>query len=619
MKFHHRETRFILLILFCIGVLALPSTGTAVLFVVDDLSDLNDDNPADNDCITSQGTCTLRAAIQQINALGGSPNTIGFQPGTGGTIKPSQWFFVTASVTISGPGSEFLTIDGQNSTNLLVIESATDDRTVTVEKIRLTGGLAPTAAAGAVGVGPGDTLVLDRVVIESSVAPQYGGAIYSNGGTIEILRSRISNNEATADDGGGICVLNGTLIITDSLFDGNIAHTGGAVYTSGSDLTITDTVFENNTALIAGGIFAHLGSGNVFEMTDSSLLGNRALTSDGGGLYLFGLDGSAILQNVTIAGNTSARDGGGLYSVAGPPVVMANSTVSGNRAGRDGGGIKNGTPLFSLSNLTITGNDADTDGDNVGMGGGVQGNFRIENTIIAGNTQVNSTFPAPDCSGTLTSAGYNIIGSQVNCTITAGPGDQIGLSGAEIDPLLGAIAYNGGPSRTHPLLTGSPAIEIGNPGGCTWDDDNDGGASTAESILNEDQRGETRPFDVNCDAGAFEWTHCDNGAQDMGETGIDCGVAPCAACGCGGSDGALVGTGTYASVLGAYQSAWDGAVIRIRETAPAEILTSDYSKRVYLVGGYDCDFSRIGGFSSMVSLTVETGSVVVENLALVPL
>ena len=78
----------------------------------------------------------------------------------------------------------------------------------------------------------------------------------------------------------------------------------------------------------------------------------------------------------------------------------------------------------------------------------------LRNSILAGNT-------ASDCSGPVTSAGYNLIGSTAGCTFTPGAGDQIG-----VDPKLATLADNGGPTQTIALLPGSPAIDAGNPGGC---------------------------------------------------------------------------------------------------------------------------------------------------------
>ena len=98
----------------------------------------------------------------------------------------------------------------------------------------------------------------------------------------------------------------------------------------------------------------------------------------------------------------------------------------------------------------------------------------VRNSIVAGNT-------ASDCSGPLTSAGYNLIGSTAGCTYTPGAGDQIG-----VDPRLATLANNGGPTQTIALLPGSAAIDAGDPAGCL---------GAGGRPLTTDQRGAPRPQD----------------------------------------------------------------------------------------------------------------------------
>ena len=97
-----------------------------------------------------------------------------------------------------------------------------------------------------------------------------------------------------------------------------------------------------------------------------------------------------------------------------------------------------------------------------------------------------------DCSGAINSGGNNILYNTSSCTVNG--------SATLVEPMLGPLAYNSGPTLNHALLPGSPAIDAGNPGGCT---NNLGG------ILTTDQRGLTRPVNgssaVRCDIGAFEF------------------------------------------------------------------------------------------------------------------
>jgi hypothetical protein len=172
--------------------------------------------------------------------------------------------------------------------------------------------------------------------------------------------------------------------------------------------------------------------------------------------------------------------------------------VSGNSSKFNGGGIAQfGTGTLHLRNATIAGNTADSDsgapGDFVGNGGGVSitsGTATVRNSIIADNTDGSS---APndhdDCSGSLTSEGYNLIESITGCTFT-------NVDDTVADPLLGMLSDNGGLTSTHALFNGSPAINNANPGM-----PGSGGVACEAT----DQRGQPRGGAAGgCDIGAFE-------------------------------------------------------------------------------------------------------------------
>jgi hypothetical protein len=142
------------------------------------------------------------------------------------------------------------------------------------------------------------------------------------------------------------------------------------------------------------------------------------------------------------------------------------------------------------------------DANRTGDGGGVAATtLSVRNSIIAGNTDASPPPAAvtPDCSATVNSQGYNFIGNDTGCTVAVGPGDKIGTGAAPIDPGLGLLANNGGPTPTHALLATSPARIGGSPtapGG-------PGDACTAR-----DQRGVPRPQGARCDVGAYEYAVC---------------------------------------------------------------------------------------------------------------
>jgi hypothetical protein len=122
-------------------------------------------------------------------------------------------------------------------------------------------------------------------------------------------------------------------------------------------------------------------------------------------------------------------------------------------------------------------------------------------TILAGNTASDGG----DCSGHVTSEGYNVIGNLYGCAIQ---GDRTGNISAR-DPKVGDLTGNGGPTRTMALLPGSPAVDAGRPGNCL---------DTSGQPLTTDQRGFARPAGGRCDIGAFELQTSTTKAADTGAT-----------------------------------------------------------------------------------------------------
>jgi predicted outer membrane repeat protein len=169
----------------------------------------------------------------------------------------------------------------------------------------------------------------------------------------------------------------------------------------------------------------------------------------------------------TVSGNTADYSGGGIY---GDGLTLTNSTVSGNTADYSGGGIY-GDGL-TLTNSTVSGNDANQSGAGI-----YSGDATLTHTIVAGNGTTT-----PNCNEALDSLGYNLTDDD-SCGFTA-PGDLV-----VADAMLGPLADNGGPTETHALLAGSPAIDAGSPD-CP--------------PPSTDQRGVTRPQGAACDVGAFE-------------------------------------------------------------------------------------------------------------------
>jgi hypothetical protein len=229
-----------------------------------------------------------------------------------------------------------------------------------------------------------------------------------------------------------------------------------------SGLTIAKGLRSGPGISEGGGIY------NVGTLTiaNSTLTGNVAYAYTISGSALGGAIanvGNLIVIRTTLTRNmaTSLRAlsyGGGIYD--GGTAVITNSTLSSNSAigiNASGGAIDNEGAL-TVSNSTLSQNSAS--GMNGALGGGI-GNDR--GTVISGNSLVaGNTGLSPDVSGVLSSQGYNLIGDG-----TGGSGyadtDLVGTASNHIDPMVGSLQDNGGPTQTMALLSGSPALDAGDP------------------------------------------------------------------------------------------------------------------------------------------------------------
>ena len=212
---------------------------------------------------------------------------------------------------------------------------------------------------------------------------------------------------------------------------------------------------------------------------------NSTISNNSGGWGGISADNGFSLANSTVNDNTGSSGPGGMRIVGGGTII--NSTISGNH-GTEGAGIWTNQGL-SITNSTIVSNTAAGTGGSIfltGNGGGIyflgqSGVVDLVNTIIANN---QSDAGSPDCSGPLTSLGYNLISASSGCAITATVGDKFNVN-ARIRPL----ADNGGFTQTHALLSESPAINAGSNTVCPA----------------SDQRDVIRPQGGICDIGAYEF------------------------------------------------------------------------------------------------------------------
>ena len=332
-----------------------------------------------------------------------------------------------------------------------------------------------------VGVNTGTlTLVGFTITGANRTGGNVGGAIWVNGaaGTLDLRDSVVTGN-STASNGGGI--LNwGTTSITNSEISGNSATSGaGGVHNAG-DMTITNSAISGNSGTIGAGVYTETNSlavTHALTIEDSTIDANSA-SSTGGGLAARG--GTTIVRRSTISGNGALGAGDGVWASV-DLVEIENSTISGNSGP---GAYATTTGQLNLVYSTVTNNQEAGVVSQLSTfpGTGVPGAVTLTRTIVAGN-------PNFDCSGGVALAAFNIIGSDNGCNLVgAGTGDVIGTTGDEVDPVLGPLADNGGPTLTHLPLSGSPAID---------------GANVLFT-LPTDQRGIARPQGVTNDIGAVE-------------------------------------------------------------------------------------------------------------------
>lgn len=423
----------------------VPPVGWAATFTVNSTADAVDANPGDGICATVGGECTLRAAVMEANALLG-PDVIILPlgiyvlaiPGSGENAAATGDLDITDDLTITGGGADRTIIDGGKLDRVFEIVSSTSI-TVNISGVTIHNGLAGPAERGGGICNWSGTLTIRNCIISGNEAIA-GGGIANYYGSVTLIDSTVSGNTGS-NEGGGIDNAVGTLILEGSAVSGNRAITGGGIQSY--NLTVINSTISGNTATWGGGVVAWAGT--------------------------------ATISASTINSNSVGESGGGIRSSAN--LTITNSTVSSNSATRGGGIEIFSSPQATVTNCTITNNGADAGGNIISSG-----TLNLLNTVVANSTS------GGNCSGSgISSLGHNL-DSGATCGFTA-PSDL-----ANTDPMLGPLEDEGGPTFTHALLPGSPAIDAGSNDGCPA----------------TDQRGAARPIDGNgdgiavCDIGAYE-------------------------------------------------------------------------------------------------------------------
>jgi cell division septation protein DedD len=443
------------------------------------------------------GAGSLRQAIADAH----DGDRIQFAPALfGQTITlTSGELVIDKSITILGPGPDQLTVRRDTATGIpkFRIFHILPGHTITIYYLTISSGFAQ--------LGGGiytdhSTLTLDGCRVEFNSA-EMGGGIYNTGNSdapLTLINSFVTGNViagffgAYAVQGGGIYSY-GKIEIVNSFVNGNSAHaiqnfpypmgsaTGLGIYNSGGRLTINSSFVSGNYSQdiqFSGGAGGILNLG-VTEIADS-VISNNFASGGGGGISN---NGMLTITDSIVSHNSTHGGTGGIGNGENGTMTITNCTVSGNTSTykqfAGPGGISNSGAL-TISNSTLSGNHSDGNGGGIHNSGAIKitnstlvDNFSYQSpylekgavynstggTLTIGNTILKSGSADPNLNntGTVISQGYNL------CSDTGGgflnsSGDQINA-----DPMVGPLQDNGGPTFTHQLLPGSPAIDKGDP------------------------------------------------------------------------------------------------------------------------------------------------------------
>jgi len=497
--------------------LVIAACANIKTYTVNDTGDAADSTPGNGVCATSGAVCTLRAAIQEINASPGCVNNVNFS--VTGTINMSSAYpDLAAAFTFNGPGANQLTVRRNTSGTYRILT---------------------------IPLGAGATI---SGLTFSNGLNDEGGAI-RNAGALTVSDCAFSGNNSkgtnaggpTGKTGGGGAIFNdstGTATITRSALTGNIATggngetftanggggggggLGGAIFNSGGTVTVTNTTLSGNSAIGGAG-----GAGQTTcPMGPGGKGGGKGADATtaagfGGGGFGGGNNGSPSVGGRFGGGGggranfSQAGVNGGFLGGRGNNSSGCNSGGGGG-GGAAGGAIFNYGGTFTIVNVTIANNSATGGalGSNGGSGsagssraGGIYnetGTLTIKNSILAGNTAQQAGFEDSDFnSNAITTNGYNLFGSGTG-NPTGGTQDQTIVPANVFTTAIGPLQYFGGTTQVHAPLTGSPVLDKG----------------AAHSGITVDQRNKTRPINLPSissapggdasDIGAFEMQAC---------------------------------------------------------------------------------------------------------------
>ena len=374
-------------------------------------------------------------------------------------------------------------------------------------------------SGGALYVNDG-TLIAENLYItgnSASAATARGGGLYAKNSTVDLANAIISANTTTGSnsEGGGFAAFNSTVVLQNSSLAFNTttgtSSAGGGLFIDGGSLDVQNGNFifnETQGNLAPGGGIASKNADVTIDGTTINRNDTQGIDSHGGGIYH--TNGNLTITASTISNNDANQTGatgGGIYSntspLGGNTALVSNSTVSGNTAASQGGGIHNAGGLLQIEYSTVTDNSVPYSGNGGGVAsrGDATASTEVRSSIIAGN--LSSFVPGPgdppnpdsdvdpvgvNPTNSFVSLGFNLIGSGLGLGAFNAAGDQTGIADPGLDPL----GFNGGPTQTHALQGGSPAINAGDPN-----------AFGIGSVPMTDQKGDMRVVGT-IDIGSFE-------------------------------------------------------------------------------------------------------------------
>lgn len=449
------------------NIIALPLHAQIESLVVNTSSD------------TPQATaCTLRAAIEtaenssinNCNPNGIDIDIIDFDDSLiNATITLNNELpTVTTNIEINGLGQDNLTISGNDNHRIISVQSGGN---LTLSNLTLTDG--------------------NPYTDPRAVTPAGGGAISVNQSTLTIKNSNVTGNSiGNISLGSGIFSNESIITISNSTLSDNTATFGGVIYLNQSITNIIKSTISGNNTNIYGSSGIISVNNSSTTINNSKLFNNSANFGNGGAISSY--DSNIQIYTSAIFDNYAYFAGAAVNS-SNSNITITNSTLSDNRTL-----INSGAAIYSRSNSVITINNSTISGNLSPSCSAIlaRGSLNISNSLIVGNTSIKDFDPVayPCLFDTIVTSQNSLFGanesryfeSLSNFTFN---NSNIVLSNQRLDQVILPLADNGGPTLTHALTEGSPAINAGNN----------------ETCPDIDQRGVLRNISENdCDIGSYE-------------------------------------------------------------------------------------------------------------------